>query len=135
MVKQIVTADIVIIKEEFLRIIQENKIVVSVVQTVEPIIDAYIQDSTNYALLGTDGNLLKVDTRNASVDGKNVQSQFKTMEYLGDKDEEAADVDGMHKKIALVYYAICWLFEVFKKGERLFYVVLNLFPRSACRRG
>ena len=107
-------------KEEFLRIIQENKIVASIVQTIEPIIDAYIQDNTNYAPLAADGKAIKVDTRNASIDGKPAQSQSKTLEYLGDKDEEVADVDGMHKQIALAYYAICWLFEVFKKGQITF---------------
>ena len=75
----------------------------TIMQVVEPVIDRYIQDNTNY----TQSN---VDTKKTKPEGT------PALEYMEDVPEDVSDVDGMQKHVALIYYAICWLFELFKKG-------------------
>lgn len=107
--------------EEFLKVVQENKIMPSILQTVEPIVESYIQDNTNYTQLNIDFKKSKNDINPDPSSSKNTtpSGHFKYyIEYMEDNGEDIVDIDGMHKQIALVYYAICWLFELFKKGIR-----------------
>lgn len=100
--------------EEFLRLVQENKILPAILQTVEPIILFHIQDNTNYTQLSHENRRPKPDHEVDTLKGLHVKTFTENPDHTPD---DLVEMDGMHKRIALVYYAICWLFELFKKGK------------------
>ena len=100
-----------------MRLVQENKIMPAIFQTVEPIIVSHIQDDTNYAHSNNENKRSKHDHEADAFKGLNVRTFTENADHTAD---DLAEVDGMHKRIALVYYAICWLLELFKKGKSLF---------------
>lgn len=94
-----------------MKVVQENKIMTDIMQITLPIIQNYIQDSTKHAKLAIDTNKTKTEANN----------EESNMNKFFFDDEEVPEgtplIYGMQKHIALVYFAICWLFELFKKGN------------------
>ena len=85
----------------------------TILQTIEPIVLFHIQDNTNYIQLVNENKRLRHDNEADPFKALNVKN---FSENADSSVEDVAEIDGMHKQIALVYYAICWLFELFKKG-------------------